>query len=105
MASVAFVGGSLLPLGGQNIIEPASLGLPVVVGPHTFNFTQATQAAIDAKACTQVPDADAVIAVIRQHLQNTKPDASDASLAFYQAHQGASLAIMALIQSISPCIE
>lgn len=37
-ADVAFVGGSLLPYGGQNMLEPAALGIPVVVGPHLFNF-------------------------------------------------------------------
>jgi 3-deoxy-D-manno-octulosonic-acid transferase len=37
---VAFVGGSLVPLGGQNMLEPAVLGLPIVCGPHTFNFAQ-----------------------------------------------------------------
>jgi hypothetical protein len=35
---LAFIGGSLLPLGGQNLIEPAALGKPVLIGPHTFNF-------------------------------------------------------------------
>ncbi|MGE5386627.1 MAG: lipid IV(A) 3-deoxy-D-manno-octulosonic acid transferase, partial [Betaproteobacteria bacterium] len=38
LADVAFVGGSLLPLGGQNLIEAAACGCPVLVGPHTFNF-------------------------------------------------------------------
>jgi 3-deoxy-D-manno-octulosonic-acid transferase len=44
-ADVAFVGGSLLPLGGQNLIEPASLGLPVLFGPSMFNFAQASELA------------------------------------------------------------
>ncbi|OGU34900.1 MAG: 3-deoxy-D-manno-octulosonic acid transferase, partial [Hydrogenophilales bacterium RIFOXYA1_FULL_63_33] len=43
---VAFVGGSLMPLGGQNLIEAASVGRPVLVGPHTFNFEEATRLAI-----------------------------------------------------------
>ena len=42
-ADVAFVGGSLLPLGGQNLIEPIALGVPTLVGPHTFNFAEATR--------------------------------------------------------------
>jgi hypothetical protein len=44
-ADVAFVGGSLQPLGGQNLIEPASLGLPVLFGPSMFNFAQASELA------------------------------------------------------------
>ena len=34
---VAFVGGSLVPIGGHNLLEPAALGLPIVAGPHNFN--------------------------------------------------------------------
>ena len=37
-SSMAFVGGSLVPRGGHNLIEPAALGSPIIVGPHTFNF-------------------------------------------------------------------
>ena len=43
-ADVAFVGGSLLPLGGQNLIEAIAVGAPTIVGPHTFNFAEATDA-------------------------------------------------------------
>ena len=48
MADVAFVGGSLQPVGGHNVLEPAALGLPVLVGPHMFNFAEAT--ALQARA-------------------------------------------------------
>ena len=47
---VAFIGGSLLPLGGQNLIEACALGKPVLIGPHTFNFALATEEAIAAGA-------------------------------------------------------
>ncbi|MDA7589646.1 lipid IV(A) 3-deoxy-D-manno-octulosonic acid transferase [Porticoccaceae bacterium] len=40
---VAFVGGSLVPIGGHNIIEPAAWGVPVISGPHLFNFSEASQ--------------------------------------------------------------
>jgi 3-deoxy-D-manno-octulosonic-acid transferase len=42
-SQLAFVGGSLVETGGQNMMEPASLGLPVISGPHTFNFTEITE--------------------------------------------------------------
>ena len=51
---VAFIGGSLLPLGGQNLIEACSMGRPVLIGPHTFNFEQATEMAIAAGAAQRV---------------------------------------------------
>jgi len=59
-ADVAFVGGSLLPLGGQNLIEPLAAGVPTLVGPHTFNFAQAADAAVAAGAALRVEDADAL---------------------------------------------
>jgi 3-deoxy-D-manno-octulosonic-acid transferase len=57
----AFVGGSLLPLGGQNLIEPAAVGKPVLVGEHTFNFLQATDEAVAHGAALRVPDAGALL--------------------------------------------
>lgn len=42
-SQLAFVGGSLVKTGGQNMMEPASLGLPVISGPHTYNFTEITE--------------------------------------------------------------
>ena len=41
-SEVAFVGGSLVPIGGHNVLEPAALSIPVLVGPHTFNFEEIT---------------------------------------------------------------
>jgi 3-deoxy-D-manno-octulosonic-acid transferase len=47
-SDLAFIGGSLLPLGGQNLIEACAVGVPVLIGPHVFNFTQATADAVAA---------------------------------------------------------
>ncbi|MBY4898135.1 lipid IV(A) 3-deoxy-D-manno-octulosonic acid transferase [Cupriavidus sp. AU9028] len=55
---LAFIGGSLLPLGGQNLIESCAAGTPVLIGPHTFNFAQATEDAIAAGACLRVNNAE-----------------------------------------------
>ncbi|PZO07874.1 MAG: 3-deoxy-D-manno-octulosonic acid transferase [Lysobacteraceae bacterium] len=57
---VAFVGGSLCDIGGHNVLEPAALGIPSVVGPRTFNFAEVTRRLRDADALRQVPDAVAV---------------------------------------------
>lgn len=54
---IAFIGGSLLPFGGQNLIEACSVGKPVLIGPHTYNFAQATQLGIASGAVIQVSDA------------------------------------------------
>ena len=59
-ADVAFVGGSLVPIGGHNVLEPAALSVPVVVGPQTFNFVEITASLIDAGAALRIQDEDAL---------------------------------------------
>jgi 3-deoxy-D-manno-octulosonic-acid transferase len=56
----AFIGGSLLPLGGQNLIEGCACGKPVLLGPHTFNFAQASEDAVAQGAALRVADASQV---------------------------------------------
>ncbi|AGW91637.1 3-deoxy-D-manno-octulosonic acid transferase [Ralstonia pickettii DTP0602] len=60
-SDLAFIGGSLMPLGGQNLIEACAVGTPVLIGPHTFNFAQATEDAIAAGACLRVGNADELV--------------------------------------------
>ncbi len=55
---VSFVGGSLVPVGGHNLLEPASLGSPVLFGPHTHNFVFMSSAIVKAGGGIQVPDAN-----------------------------------------------
>jgi 3-deoxy-D-manno-octulosonic-acid transferase len=90
-ADVAFVGGSLLPLGGQNLIEPIAVGTPTLIGPHTFNFAEAASSAVAARAAQRVPDADALIAQVDALLGDAAARARmrDAALAFRAAHGGA----------------
>ena len=54
---LAFVGGSLLPLGGHNLIEASAVGKPVLIGPHTFNFADAAENAIAAGGAIRVANA------------------------------------------------
>jgi 3-deoxy-D-manno-octulosonic-acid transferase len=58
---VAFIGGSLLPFGGHNLIEACSIGKPVLIGPHTYNFAQATEMAIACGAAMQIKHADDLV--------------------------------------------
>jgi len=90
-ADVAFIGGSLVPLGGQNLIEALALGTPVLVGPHTFNFADAAQNAIAAGAATRVADADAMLAEAAALIaDDARRDAMRAKArAFLGAHRGA----------------
>lgn len=58
--TVVFVGGSLIPHGGQNMLEPAVLGRAIVLGPHTFNFQSTTDLLLARDACVKVADAAAL---------------------------------------------
>jgi len=67
-SDVAFVAGSLVPIGGHNLLEPASVGRPVLTGPHNFNGEEIAQLLVDAGAARVVEDtrqlADSVIALL-----------------------------------------
>jgi 3-deoxy-D-manno-octulosonic-acid transferase len=60
-ADMALLGGSFKPLGGQNLIEAAAFGCPVIMGPHTFNFAQAAESAEAAGAARRVANMDAAL--------------------------------------------
>jgi len=90
-ADVAFVGGSLLRFGAHNLIEPLAVGTPVLVGPHAFNFAEATAGAIDAGAALRVADADALIAAVGELFEDPgrRRAMGLAARAFHAQHQGA----------------
>jgi 3-deoxy-D-manno-octulosonic-acid transferase len=60
-ADMALLGGSFKPLGGQNLIEAAAFGCPVIMGPHTYNFAQAAESAEALGAARRVADMDAAL--------------------------------------------
>ena len=67
-ADAAFVGGSLVDIGGHNVLEPAALGLPVAFGPHMHNFTTIARMLLDAEAAVQVRNAVALGEVMQRWL-------------------------------------
>ena len=91
LSDVALLGGSFAPLGGQNLIEAAACGCPVVMGPHTFNFADAADLAAQAGAALRVEDEpQAVEAALRLAAAGAGHDAAaQAALAFATAHRGA----------------
>ena len=72
LADVAFVGGSLVPHGGQNPIEPAKLGVPVLHGPHVTNFQDLYAALDEAHAAIPVTDSDSFAAAVSELLSDGK---------------------------------
>jgi 3-deoxy-D-manno-octulosonic-acid transferase len=97
---VAFVGGSLLPLGGQNLLEACAVGRPVLVGPHTFNFEDATGGAIDAGAAIRVSDAEDLGHAMDRLLRdsNRRRAMSEAGKRFTETHRGATEKTLALLK-------
>jgi len=91
MADLALIGGSLLPLGGQNLIEACACGCPVLFGPHMFNFSQAAADALKVGAAVQVGDAAAALdrMIALQADAPRRAKMAEAALSFAAAHRGA----------------
>ncbi len=70
LASVVFVGGSLAPRGGHNIIEPAAAAAPIVIGPHMQNFAAITRDFLHANAVVQISDQTTLYGAIHELLRN-----------------------------------
>ncbi|MGQ0749771.1 MAG: lipid IV(A) 3-deoxy-D-manno-octulosonic acid transferase [Betaproteobacteria bacterium] len=96
---VAFVGGSLLPLGGQNMIEACAVGKPVLFGPHTFNFSEAAENAVAAGAACRVKNVDELMVQARQLLIDKviAQRMGQAGIDFVKAHQGATKRVLELL--------
>ena len=90
-ADVVLMGVSLLPLGGQNLIEPLAAGKPTLVGPHMFNFAEATRNAVAAGAALQVGSAGEAITAIGALLSDAagRERMQAAAARFMAAHAGA----------------
>ena len=101
-SDVAFIGGSLLPLGGQNLIEACAVGTPVLIGPHTFNFADATEQAIVAGAALRVADQLELAEKVNVLLADStrRQTMSAAGLAFTAQHRGASERAYAQVVSL-----
>lgn len=99
---LAFVGGSLLPYGGQNLIEACALGVPVMLGPHTYNFAQAAEAAVAGGAALRVETAEQAAVEARALLQDParRERMAAAGLRFCRAHQGATERTLKLIEAV-----
>ena len=91
VADVAFVGGSLVELGGQNLLEPCALGVPVCFGPHMFNFAEISRWVTDAGAGFQVNDEDELYETINSLLSdpNLRHDCGQLGKQLILDHSGA----------------
>ncbi len=90
-SDLAFVGGSLVPHGGHNPLEPAALGLPVLTGPHRFNFSELYAAMLEAGAAREVVDAGVLGETVSELLGDAtaRQAMGEAGTALIARHRGA----------------
>ncbi len=96
---LAFIGGSLLPYGGQNLIEASAVGKPVLIGPHTYNFAQASLLAIVHGAAIRVQDECGLANTLQRLFDQPEKLAtmSKAGFTFVNANRGATEHALAII--------
>ena len=99
-ADVVVMGGSLLAFGGQNLIEACAVGRPVIVGPHTYNFEEASESAIAAGAALRVADAAAALRAAADLTADAarRGAMSERACVFVDAHRGAVERLMAWLE-------
>ena len=103
LAQVALLGGSFAPLGGQNLIEAAACGCPVLMGPHTFNFAQAAELSAAAGAARRVASmAEAVTLACAPAAPAERQAQFARCLAFAAEHRGAAERMAARIATLLP---
>ena len=73
-SDIAFVAGSLVPIGGHNLLEPSALGLPIVFGPHYFNAPEIAELFISQSACRIVNDTDELASTVSELLRDPAVD-------------------------------
>ena len=99
---LAFIGGSLLPYGGQNLIEACAVGRPLLFGPYMHNFAEASRLALAAGAAAEVADAATLGQRAGELLvdQASLARMAQAALAFSRAHQGATARTLAICERL-----
>jgi 3-deoxy-D-manno-octulosonic-acid transferase len=101
-ADVAFVGGSLVPIGGHNVLEPAALSVPVIVGPQTFNFTDITASLIEAGAALCIAESDELSTAVIKLLadEQLRRRIGDAGRAAFEREQGGVLRTVGIVEKV-----
>lgn len=102
LASFVFIGGSLIPRGGHNVLEPAAHGKPIIVGPHMFNFKDSYDLLTKGQACLTVQDAQSLaqeLLVLAKDPEKQRQMGEQASQ-LIAANQGASALTVSYIQQV-----
>jgi len=103
-SDLAFVGGSLVPVGGHNLLEPAALGVPIITGPYVFNSQEVVDSFMDKEACCMVADKEALVMAVDDLLIHTDRarELGTRGLNILNSSRGA---LKRLLEVIDPLIE
>ena len=101
-ADVAFIGGSLVPTGGHNLLEASAVGKPVVFGPHMFNFQEISQMTLERGAGVQIQAPSELAAAVSDFLGNAnrRDSAGEAGRRMVEENRGALAANMRIIEQL-----
>ena len=101
---IAFIGGSLVPTGGHNLLEAAAVGTPVAVGPYTFNFKEITRLAIERGHTIQISSAAELSGVIAKLIEHPEQRAAagEAGEKLVQENRGALARNIEIINRLLP---
>ena len=100
-SDVAYIGGSLVAKGGQNVLESAAVGVPVIFGPHMFNFEQISAMTLERGAGRQVHDVEGLVEAVAQLFQQPalREAMGEAGRAMVAENRGALEATVQLVQN------
>ena len=102
VSDIAFIGGSLVPVGGHNMLEPASLGIPVLTGPYTHNFTGVLQGLIQCGAARVVMNADDVTNLVKANFrdENMRLEAGESGKKYVEKNRGGTAQVLDKLRTI-----
>jgi 3-deoxy-D-manno-octulosonic-acid transferase len=101
LANIALMGGTILPYGGQNLIESMAMKVPVILGPHTYNFHDVSNEAIRTGAGLRIHTLDELEKVLPQMLKSSSQlKMKQACREMMHKNQGATLKILNKIKSM-----
>jgi len=101
-SDVAFVGGSLMPIGGHNLLEPAALGVPLVSGPHVFNAQEIADMFIETGACLVAEDAEQLADAVGELLadRDKAKECGELGRRILERNRGALQRLLAMIEPL-----
>lgn len=103
-SDVGFVGGSLVPVGGHNLLEPAALALPIITGPHTFNFEEITRRLSEIGACVEANSAEQLAQIVLAYFRDadSRHSAGQKAQQFVRENQGAEARVADMLSELLP---